>query len=298
MYRVLVLMLLAVPLPVLAAPRVLVMSWDGADYRSTLQLISEGRLPNIARLNLAPLIASPLTITKPGYAEALTGQPHYVTGIYSNDNYNSKITPEMTIFGKIRRLAPGTFIGVKFSKARHTGDSRKYQKGKGAYQYKPWYHLKVWAKGQDNLTYLSPRVTTKYGDNLEETAADFKRILDDAEARPSYFLFCHWGDPDHTGHVYGMGSPEWDGTMEALDAELGKAVAQVRPDIIIVFSDHGFDDFAMFRHPRAPNAIIASNVPLQSHGLRWDLVPTIMDMLGFDHTKEVPVLMGRSLVMR
>lgn len=114
--------------------------------------------------------------------------------------------------------------------------------------------------------------------------------------RWQYFIYVHFADPDHTGHRYGRGSAEWNAAMIRLDAHLGYLRDRLHPEVVLVYSDHGFDAPGARTHSHAPDAFLASNLALQPHGNRWDVVPTLCEVLELPWKTYRPWLLGRSLL--
>jgi hypothetical protein len=273
--------------------RCLWLSWDGADIRSIEQLMGLGLLPNLSRLNVVRLIASPNTATKAGHAEALSGQGCDRTNVISNKRFNSRLTADQTAFYKVRQVYPDRFLSCIFSKPAHTGD----QVCGGRRQ--PWYHLRNWALAGGLDRYYNPSTDP---DSEGDLSLDYtnQRLAEHAAAcqasgAPGFMVFCHWAEPDHSGHQHGMGSAEWDDRLIRLDAALGWAVSELQPEAVFVYSDHGFDDFGALNHNNAPNGFLASNHPLIANGLRWDVPVTVLKTLGLPVETYEPVMNGRDL---
>jgi len=276
------------------ASRCLWFSWDGADIRSLEDLLGQRLLPNLSQLHVVRLIAAPNTATKAGQSEAISGLGCDKTNIITNKRYNSRITEDKTPFYKIRQTHPGWFLSCIFSKRSHTGD--RLVQGKR----EPWYHLKYWAQSGGMNRYFNPSTApTELGGEMALEYTNERLTEHVAACRasggPGYLVYCHWAHPDHTGHRHGMGSLEWNDAMVQLDAALGWAVAQLQPDAVFVYSDHGFDGFGAKQHLNAPHGFFASNFPLIADGIRWDVAVTVLSALGLPVATYTPCLMGRDL---
>ena len=274
-------------------PIVLCLGWDGMDYRSATALINGGYLPNLSKLNLVRLLAWPTrTVTKPGWSEIETGLGCYTTGIISNTNFNSKIQAEWTIHGILRKFYPMCWLSCIHSKSNHTGDKIVKRK------LEPFYYLKQWALAgwMDRYVSCSTPILSRPL-TVDQTKSYLFQHIDDfnASGKSGGLIFAHFQDPDHCGHSYGMGSSEWNDIVVRLDQILGEAVALLRPDIIFVISDHGFDDFGLKIHPDAPQGVIASNYPLLTGGVRCDAAVTILKAMGVNTGECTPALYGKSL---
>jgi predicted AlkP superfamily pyrophosphatase or phosphodiesterase len=93
-------------------------------------------------------------------------------------------------------------------------------------------------------------------------------------------MFCHYCKPDETGHTHGMDSPEYLNDLTLLDAALGEAIDVMKPNYVIVCSDHGFDGPGETDHGNAPDAFIASNLPLEHNCVRRDVGYMVDRILG------------------
>jgi hypothetical protein len=281
--------------------RCLWLSWDGADWRSVTGLMGQGLLPNLSRLNVVRMIASPNTATKAGHSEVITGQGCDRTNVITNKRYNSDIQAEWTAFYRVRKAHPRWFISSIMSKRDHTGDHLIHDGQAGINRKQPWFHFKTWAKAGGMSRYFNPSMTplaeTGKDMTLDYTTGRFTEDIDTylASGAPGFLIYCHWAQPDHTGHQHGMGSPEWNADLVKLDAILGWAIGELQPEAVFLYSDHGFDDFGAKQHLDAPEAMLASNLPLTSDGLRWDVAYTVLSTLGLPVQTFEPRLRGRDL---
>lgn len=276
-------------------PLVLCLGWDAMDYRSATQLLNAGQLPNLSQLNRYRLLAWPgNTVTKPGWAEIETGLSIPVTGITSNDIFNSKIQGAWTIYGLLRKAYPNCWLSTIHSKINHTGDRIIN------YKHEPFYFLKQWALGGGMDRYVSvSTVQVTVPLTIEQTHSFLLEHINSYlySGKTGGLIFAHFKDPDELGHLYGMGSSQWNNSVVQLDQILGEAVALLNPDSIFVISDHGFDDFGKKGHGNAPLGIIASNVPLKDDGIRCDFPPTLLALTGITPDGSTPALYGESLLL-
>ena len=284
----------------LAPPEtVLILSFDGADLTSTSGLMRAGKLPHLSELNVVPMFGGPKTATKPGHAEVLTGLGYNITGVRTNKDFDSKIQPGWTIFGIVTQERPDTFVSTIFSKPLHTGD-HLLRDGRR----EPWYGLAVWARaGGLDAYFNASEIRPNRGLTIDETMQVVEQHIakylawHEATHRGQYFIYVHFADPDDTGHRYGRGSPEWDAAVIKLDEKLGYLRERLHPEVVLVYSDHGFDAPGARTHNHAPNALLASNLALQPHGNRWDVVPTLCEVLELPCNTYRPWLLGRSLIV-
>jgi len=284
--------------PVYAAgnpPVVLCLGWDAMDYRSATQLLNAGQLPNLGQLNLHRLLAWPgNTVTKPGWAEIETGLPIPVTGIIDNTIYNSKILGGWTIYGLLRKAYPNCWLSTIHSKIAHTGDRIVNN------QKEPFYFLKKWALGGGMDRYVSPStLKLTAGLTIAQTHGFLLEHINSylQSGKTGGLIFAHFKEPDEFGHLYGMGSSQWNDSVVQLDQILGEAVALLNPGSIFVISDHGFNAFGLKSHSNAPLGIIASNVPLKDDGIRCDFPPTLLALTGITPDGSTPALYGKSLLL-
>ena len=125
-------------------------------------------------------------------------------------------------------------------------------------------------------------------------------MLDEYGRRP-FFFFVHFARVDHSGHVYGEWSKQYDEAIVSGDRQLGRIVeklqqlgvyAQTR---IYVTADHGFDRGGK-NHFYAPYIFLATNdKSVTRSGTRADITPTILASLGADLSKSLPPFDGRPL---
>jgi hypothetical protein len=303
---VLAVVLLAFQFSSYAAPpvprTVLMLSFDALDLRPLNRLKAAGKLPALAELNIVPMFGGPVTVTKPGHAEVLTGLAYNVTGVRTNEDFDSKIQPEWTIFGMVKRERPDTFVSAIFSKPNHTGDGYLYLTDG---RKEPYYYLGNWARaGGINAYFSATALRPQHDLSTEETMSAVNQQIDQFIAwhqishRWEYFMYVHFAQPDEIGHQFGRGSAEWDAAVIQLDSVLGQLRDRLNPEAVFVYSDHGFDAPLSRNHGHAPAAFLASNFPLKRHGNRVDVVPTICEVLELPWRSYRPWLLGRSLLLR
>ncbi len=116
-----------------------------------------------------------------------------------------------------------------------------------------------------------------------------------------FFLFVHFGDPDHVGHDYGENSREYDESIIDTDFWTGQIIEKVKAlglydeTLIYITSDHGFDE-GRDTHKWAPYIFLATNDrQVLRDGDRADVAPTMLKRLGIDVSSIVPPLDGMPL---
>jgi hypothetical protein len=273
---------------VLLLTGVLWVGWDGADYRVVQELAGAGALPNLARIGAVHRleISGCATVTKPSWAEQSSGHPCHVTGVYGNGQ------------GEYRTLPRGVTV---WELARKAGRPVTAATGK--------CDLNARGRARSGNLCLAPEVSGA-GLPFSHVALSFYRVVEGsgleaqmgqacleaiAAAGPDGFAFCHWSQPDHAGHQYGGDSAEYRAAIEAVDAALGPVLDAVPGWRVLLTSDHGFaqaEDLGMRRKPggerlrttlvhrRAPEAILASSVPLVvSRPMGRDVFKTLLRLL-------------------
>src|SRR5262245_48814666 len=100
-FSVLLVALLMFARPVKAADLVVLVGWDGADYRRVEQMLHGGELPSLDNLTSSgtfqQLEIMEVTSTKPSWATILSGLPWTMHGTQSNESYQA-IPSGWTVF--------------------------------------------------------------------------------------------------------------------------------------------------------------------------------------------------------
>jgi hypothetical protein len=262
-------------------PSILWIGWDGADYRSVTNLLGSGGLPNLARLHTVRLDCAGCTQTKPGWVEIVNGLEYPQTGVLSNKRFK-EVARDYLFFYRLKAALPSYWCGCIFSKTAHTGD------GLG----KPWHQLRTWTLAGGMELY---RHASDVGHPL--SVAETNGFLSDALSGygPPGLLLCHYAEPDETGHDSGLDSPEYLHELVLLDQALGWATSAMQPDIVIVCSDHGFNQPGARIHSDAPHGFISCNLGLVANGVRRDVGYTVARMLGVPLETLSPPLRGKDL---
>jgi len=254
-------------------------------------------IPNLSQLYPARLLAFPTnTATKVGWTELESGLGNAWTRVFSNENFNSQLQGQWTIYGILREIYPNCWLSLIHSKRDHTGDQ---QTANGRYQ--PFYYLRQWALEGGMDRYVSACLVKPSGGIFLEETRNY--LLEHINAyltsgKVGGMIFVHFQAPDPQGHQYGMGSSQWNSSVVRIDEILGEAINLFQPDIIFVVSDHGFDGFYKTTHSNAPYGVILSNLPLKrGGGIRTDFVPTVLDAIGIPVEDRNPELLGSSILV-
>lgn len=245
------------------SPSVLVMVFDGADYRTIMTYPQ--LFPNLHSLYLTRLDCGGASCTKPGCVQLLTGLEYTQSKVYDNKLFQP-VSLTKTPFYKLALDRPYYCQMLILSKFTHTGDILN----------RPWRQVGDWAKAGGMDYYRSPMTNPAF--TLEQTNSYFIQAC--TQFTHPGLLICHWAEPDETGHDTGMDSSEYLEKLITLDALIPTAIDLVQPDVLIVTSDHGFDNPGAHGHGCAPNAFLASNLPLKEGCIRRDVGYTLHTLLG------------------
>ena len=137
------------------------------------------------------------------------------------------------------------------------------------------------------------------GKNVADAAIEYMRA-----ERPD-FIFIYFDEPDHTGHKFGFGSPEYMAQLKLLDATVGRILQAVKDNgdcentVFIITSDHGGfgkkHGGITLDEMESPFIIkgkgIRKNFEITDSVMSFDVAPTIARLFG---VKRVPqVWVGR-----
>jgi len=263
---------------------VVLIGWDGAQRNHVKECLARGELPNLARLSsegrLVAIDVLRTTATKPGWAQILTGYNPEITGVFSNDRFQS-IPAGYTVFERLEEFfGPDRFVTVAVIAKKDN---------LGAEPQEPYYHTK-------------DAMDVFLNDLAENDVVCSKvlQFLDQYKDKP-FFFFVHFAEPDRQGHQFGENSKEYNDALISDDARTGDIVKKLKDlglydnTLIYVTADHGFDE-GMNSHQDAPYVFLATNDPeVIRRGERADIAPTILDRFGLDPTKINPPLDGHPL---
>lgn len=292
--------------PILSSPQIsdtsiLLICWDGVKRDHLFSLISQGRVPNAARLvseggivNMT--VEGHATETTPGHVEMLTGYPSNVTGAYTNLDY-SVIPANLTVFERLEaRFGAEGIVTVML-----TGKPLVVEYITDPSQYEVFN----WTMNASHPFY-NARSSVDFLDlnraNASVVGAKALDYIEDSKGERS-FIFIHFREPDYAGHNSGENSAEYDEAIVECDRWLGTLVAALESlgtydeTVIYVTTDHGFDEGG-YGHSYAPDIWLLTNDPdidtsMAAH--QGDLVPTAFAKFGIDPASFSPVLPGKPL---
>jgi hypothetical protein len=323
--------------PVNEARNVVVIGWDGADRSHISELLERGELPNLAAIiregRLIDIdVVTGATDTKAGWTQLLTGYVPEKTGVYNNGRYEP-IPEGYTLFERLEKffgkdnIDTIAVIGKKFNvdndapyratfeewtryfskklkdagkiypKTKTDPEQAVYKEGGRIVERdgimtveipgKPWYRvakqLDVWINGLGE------------NEKVAETAvSELKKHKDNR-----FFLFVHFAQPDHSGHLFGENSREYNDGIKSDDKYSGEIIGKLKElglydrTVVYIVADHGFDK-GKKAHIYAPFIFAATNDPavVRGEGTREDLAPTILKKFGIDLSQIEPLLDG------
>lgn len=298
-----------------AALFVLLLSWDGADYRLVSQMLESGELAHLAEIvstgTFQQLTCEERTMTKPCFATMLSGLPWWAHGTESNLVYRA-IPPGKSIFEKLRALGiPSAYVTQKCQPGNHgnlCGGSTQGSDGvmvPNTFQAAPTntvYYSATQSRRDDDYRAFIPPQTKRCRKGI--------KAVQQASRDGRGMVWCHYGWPDDAGHAFGGASEEYRDSLRLLDTQIPGLLARLPIGaVVLVTSDHGFEragepteqpvtsryrDVGEFgrTHWYEPRAIIGSNVPLLSPASGRDIFKTLFALMGIEAP---PYPSGRSL---
>ncbi len=310
------------------ARHVVLVGWDGVRIESVERLLAQGELPNLAAvLKTGSLVRVEIregkTETKPGWAQILTGLDINPVGVISNKNYRA--LPKGTTVGEMLREQFGAKVHVVHIAAKPQNLSgrgphrvcgncvlrdpvtkeeadwhNEFTKvptvdgGPKKLEYRdgePFFHLAQVADWFQTGLRKAPLVVDSFRQSLKTLGG--KRL----------FALVHFEETDDTSHMHGWHSVEQKKAILLMDRSLGELMQVIRErgiekdTVVLVTSDHGFDDLAPFTHRQAPHVFLAANRNvLKRPGDRRDVAPTLLDLFGAKILDTGFKVTGRSLV--
>lgn len=227
---------------------VLVNIWDGTEMPVVENLYNLGKLPFLSSVGPLYNLSSNeecfngtcmRTSTKPQHATMLTGCLADVHGVYTNAIYQL-IPDRITVYELIEANNPYYRTAHIASKPGNVG-------------------LPTFENIVEDVDFFK-------ADNLSPfVAADMAIDLINQWKDDSFFIVCHFRNPDHIGHKYGVTSWQYRRSIKLNDAQLGRLLATLEANsvnaqtIVYVLSDHGFGCPKPTRHWCSPNTFITSN---------------------------------------
>lgn len=309
---------------------ILIVGWDGVRRDVVSAMMKEGAMPNLSALaregSFIPLeIREGRTETKPGWAQILTGYNVVPLGILSNMNYKS-LPPGSTVFERVRKFFGDSVFSIFVSskpdnlsgRGPHRVCSNCYQRNERMEQTDWWKEPSTAPTGDGKARLYEAREAEPYfhaKDSVDYYEVDlgpaekvydaFHKQLLRMTSRQTLFAFVHYGESDDWSHIYGWTSAKEREAMLIADRYLGKMIQDLRErglyesSSIIVTTDHGFDDIAVYSHRAAPHIWLATNEKnLKQSGDRRDLAPTIYELLKLPLKDMRPPLDGASLLAK
>lgn len=227
---------------------VLVNIWDGTQASVVKNLSNNGKLPFLNSVGPLYNLTSNeecfngtcmKTVTKPQHATMLTGCLADVHEVYDNANY--KLIPDgITVYELIEANNPDYRTAHISGKSKHVGE--------------PTFGNIVADVDFFQALDINPPLNTDIVIDL------INQWKDD-----SFFIVCHFRNPDNIGHKYGVNSIEYRRSIRGNDVQLGRLLAALEANganadtTVYVLADHGFGCPGPKSHGCSPHTFIASN---------------------------------------
>jgi 2,3-bisphosphoglycerate-independent phosphoglycerate mutase len=157
--------------------------------------------------------------------------------------------------------------------------------------------------GETRILVPSPRDVPSYDHKPEMSAAEVtERFVQELDRDGYAFAVINFANPDMVGHTGSI--PATVKAVETADACLGKVVAAVEKEggVALITADHGNAEQMLEPDGRSPHTAHTTNpvpfvvtdpeVTLRDTGELSDLVPSVLDFLGF---KQPLQMTGKSL---
>ncbi len=228
---------------------VLVNIWDGTQASVVKNLYNNGKLPSLSSIGSLHNLTSNEecfngtcmnTNTKPQHATMLTGCLADVHGVYSCRSDYQLIPDGITAYELIEANNPDYKTAHISGKPDNFGESTF---GNIVADVDFFQALRI-----------NPPLNT-------DTAIDLITQWKDQ----SFFIVCHFRNPDHVGHKFGVTSLEYRRSIRNNDKQLGRLLEALNANsagadtIVYVLSDHGFGCPKPTGHGCSPNTFITSN---------------------------------------
>lgn len=276
--------LLGIAGPAQAAPRVLLVGIDGAQY----QRMQELSLPSFASLQttraytggITGASSEAATLSGPGWTSILTGVWADKHGVTSNSSGRAD-AKFPSLFRRVREARPQAYIAS----------------------------LSSWAP--INTQFLPHEVTgNDYVVSGRSDADTVSLAVDVIRTKPSDLLFVHLSDPDNVGHSHCFGAA-YDRALQEADRRLGTLLNEVHARarngddwLVLVTTDHGRSPPRGCHHSdqtrQEKEIFIASNRPMNAefhsplaapdqgfnglydHAAQTSIAPTVLRHLGIE----------------
>jgi len=229
---------------------VLVNIWDGTQASVVKNLYNYGKLPSLKSVGPLYNLTSNEdcfnrtcmhTLTKPQHATMLTGCLADVHGVYGNLNY--RIIPDgITVYELIEKDKPDYKTAHISGKQPNFGEAT-------------FGNIIGDVDFFEAISSLGPIKAT-----------DIAIDLINQWKNDSFFIVCHFHNPDNVGHKYGVASLQYRRSIRANDSQLDRLLTALEANsddntetIVYVLSDHGFGCPTPRGHGCSPNTFITSN---------------------------------------
>lgn len=274
-----------------AQHNVIVVGWDGVQRDRLMECINKripecrSGLPNLMRLSGGRIfnmtITNGDTVTKPGWAQLLSGYDDDTMGIYNNALFQP-LPKGYSIFEKIEAHFNGVIVTAFIA-------SKKWNMMDNCSTGEPWCLTK------DSVDYF------RTGLSQNKLLSETKKFLAGNRGK-KFFVFIYFHNPDGAGHGGGSNSSQYVNAIIEDDALLGELLDildefNLSGDTrVYVVTDHGFDETGR-THLNAPYGFFASNdMNIVRSGDRLDFAPTLLEDYGIGVDEEgTPPLRGRSM---
>ena len=227
---------------------VLVNIWDGTQRSVVKNLYNNGKLSYLSSVgSLHNLTCNEdcfdgtcmKTVTKPQHATMLTGCLADVHGVYSNPIY---------------QLIPDGISVYELLETDNPDYRTAHISGKNGNFGEPTFGNIIADVDFFQALDINPPMNTDIAIDLITQWKD-----------NSFFIVCHFRNPDHIGHKYGVKSLEYRKSIRNNDVQLGRLLEALNANsagadtIVYVLADHGFGCPGPKSHGCSPNTFITSN---------------------------------------
>ena len=282
---------------------VILLGWDGVQRNHLFELINRGLMPNLTAFNqtgkfVNATVSDHYTDTKAGWTQILTGYRWWKTGVFQNSNWFNSIPRGYTILERVENIYGPSKISTAFITGKL--NQMEIEDGTGTAAVGSPFSVYSNEALYDNLP--SQLDVVSVGDLAEDRYANVVGPLMlqfiENNTNNHFFAFFHLSDPDHTGHLYGENSIEYENAIETCDYWLGQMLNELnqlglaQKTLVYVTTDHGFDE-NQFSHQNAPDVFLATNDNnVMRNGDQVDIAPTIYYALGLWNQTFYPALDG------
>jgi hypothetical protein len=299
---------------------VLLICWDGAERTIVKKMLESAQLPNLQQLNKIGAfvnidVTCKSTVTKPAHAEMLSGLPEDITGVYTNNCYQS-IPKGLTIFERLReQYGEKITLAMLTSKGKHVNglsyaeaSSRYTIAGSSTFFIKEEPECNC-SKTPDDPFYNATFIMDFFDGAIPKDRLSWNTgplCLEVLEHMKNhwFFTFLHFADPDQTVHLHGSLSQNYRDAIIRCDEWLGRIINHMKTNkyydktLLYVTTDHGVSTKprADRRHNKHPNSWLSTNdTSVCRDGILADIAATILDKLGINTESLEPKLIGEPL---